>query len=297
MRSSIESVKSTPGRGSVSTWESMPRPFGVGEYAHAARQAAQVGLQAFFQAPLAGLFAIDGADDVRGQRVPRIVPPAFVGESDPVQVQAAQPFILLRLDRARHPHEAFLVGGIPLHAAIERGAVDPQHARQDIGGHLQIRHLQRIDVNGIPLHAARQQLSGAIEDGAARRGNLHCLLLLLLGRAQVIGVVHDLQTEQLNEDQGRPKAGERAPNHIRRLPALFLGDGFHNVQPCVGMRSVPVQSQFAVALGIEVHDLSGRRRVQVAAFGEGLEILLPRQPRFHDIQIALFVEQALLFLS
>ena len=108
-------------------------PFSVGENANAARQAAQVGLQTPFEAPLAGLFAIDGSDDVRGQGISRIVPAALIGESDPIQVQAAQPFVLLRCDSARHPHETSLVGGVPLHAAIERRPVDLQHSRQNVG--------------------------------------------------------------------------------------------------------------------------------------------------------------------
>jgi hypothetical protein len=84
------------------------------------------------------------------------------------------------------------------------------------------------------------------------------------------------------------------PNHISRLPALFLATD-SITSDLLGSRSVPVQSQLAIALGFEVYDLSGRGGAEFAPLGEDFEILLPRQPRLGDIQIALFVEQVLLF--
>src|SRR5450755_3915298 len=92
-----------------------------------------------------------------------------------------------------------------------------------------------------------------------------------------------------------PHSRTAPPNHNTRLSALLLATDSITSRPR-DFRSAPVEGQLAIALGVEVHDLSGRGSAQGAPLSEDLQIFLARQPGFNNVQIALFVEQPLLLL-
>ena len=78
---------------------------------------------------------------------------------------------------------------------IELVAIQVQDRRQDIGCNGQIRHAHRAHVDRIDRLAHGENLQVAVEDGAAGRGDVHHLQLLLAGRVGVVLVAHYLEVE------------------------------------------------------------------------------------------------------
>jgi hypothetical protein len=179
-------------------------PIHVGEEPGVTGPAAQVRIQRLLDPGVALLLKIDRPEHLRRQRAIRIMPLALALDSDPLQTQLAQALPFVKTDLALDPQKsaAVLVG--PLHLPVQVGLVQVQHQCQNLGGHPQVRNLQRVHVHRFGGNAHGQRLAVAIEDGAARSRNFQVQFLPVARQPDVLLVVQNLQREQLCENSRAP---------------------------------------------------------------------------------------------
>ena len=68
-----------------------------------------------------------------------------------------------------------------------------------------------IDTDAVDRQAHRQALAVAVEDVAARRVDFDFVLLLLLGEPLVVFVVEDLEDDEPEPGERRPRGNRSAP--------------------------------------------------------------------------------------
>ena len=201
-------------------------------------------------------------DQVRRQRCRSDSGAGSRAETDPVQMQAAQALRLVRADLALDPQEAAVIVVGLLHAAVEVGAVEVQHAAtEDRRAIVQVRHSsagsrkRRPSARSWP--AAGRCGRGWCRAGRGFRSTFSCCWR---ARREVLVVADDLQQKQLGEDDGAPEERRRGePVQTRRTPERRGLRGDPGASPRRSVTSFTLRRASRRALGFEVDHLAGRR--------------------------------------
>ncbi len=131
---------------------------------------------------------------MRRQRALRIVALAFVTDADPFHPEVQNALVFFRRKLALDDQVAAAGVARLLNFTVEVGTVQVEQDAQQVSGHAHV-HLQRIDGDGLRGQAHRQRLPVAIEDRAARRGDIDHHLLDRAGFTRVFPVMDNLQRD------------------------------------------------------------------------------------------------------
>ncbi len=206
-RSSIVKVMGVPGLASAAVLRVDAAPLHIGQQPLLPGRAAQVGFQRLFDAAVALLLEIDPAQDVRRQlaRWDNGAGSRGRSRSSPIcssRKRCPSSKLIFALDH--QVSAVVVVRQLQSFRTVPRGpcaapSPESRRLRPDSGT------LSGFTIYCFGGHAHRQRLPVAVEDGAARRGNLPHQFLVLSRHPRVFVVMQDLQRDQFQEYGRAPK--------------------------------------------------------------------------------------------
>lgn len=152
----------------------------------------------------------DPAEQVRRQLPVRVEPLALLQETDPVEVERGDALGLFGGDLPPDVREPLVLAEtVDDRLSFLRRAVAQTVAQSCHHFRRWVDNLRRNRVDGIGVHARREEVAAPIEDVAALGWRVDGVLLLALGADDQIGVVEHLQRDELCLDAGGPQPEQR----------------------------------------------------------------------------------------